>query len=165
MLFRIVEHYEDDEPFKKELLPQTDINDCFICFELYGQGAELPIKLKNNGLYNMTCICDGSVHKHCLFLWYNANNECPICRKLMLKNDMKTYIILINNRYFVKIGIFFRIFSIQLLRIILCFGCFIITLQCYICFVVIFYYLIQNKKYEQGLINTTEIIQNEIMFI
>jgi hypothetical protein len=61
-------------------------NECFICFEIQ-KSEEFPIRLKNQTLFLKFCSCDGWIHDSCLKVWFNANEKCPICRKIMLVNE------------------------------------------------------------------------------
>jgi hypothetical protein len=81
MLFRIVDHYELDSNMLIKCKNKEDKNDCFICFE----NENKLLKLKTQKFYKKKCYCDGWIHEHCLHKWFDSCNECPICRKNMIK--------------------------------------------------------------------------------
>ena len=71
-----------------------------------------PITLKKQKLYITSCKCDSFVHKNCLQLWFDKNNNCPICRiivrdKLSIVNELFSY------------GIYFTFYIITLSKRIL----------------------------------------------
>ena len=138
MFFRLVEHYsEDNDLLDIKNLTQNNnsdsVHECFICFDVSIKEESIPIRLKNNNCYFMTCICDGSVHKYCLDLWYHSNNECPICRKTMIKNDVKTR--------FVRGYCFFTRISLQIIRTGVYCVFLICTIQMYISIFIVFFNL------------------------
>ena len=40
--------------------------------------------------YDKACDCRLNIHQYCLNKWYSINKTCPICRKKLLKCDMRT---------------------------------------------------------------------------
>ena len=64
MLFRICEHYDDNQLIYEEWL--VDEKDCFICFEKINMNESKIHKLNNQLLFIKNCRCDGYVHKKCL---------------------------------------------------------------------------------------------------
>lgn len=74
----IIQQPNDIEPLEE--------NECFICFEIQ-KIEEFPIRLKNQALFLKFCSCDGWIHDSCLKVWFDANEKCPICRKIMILNE------------------------------------------------------------------------------
>ena len=77
MIFRVYEHYDDNQPIYSRCNNQDD---CFICYELSTDVESYPISLKYQLNYNKQCKCDGWIHKSCLDTWYKKQKKCPICR-------------------------------------------------------------------------------------
>ena len=75
MIFQTFDPY-NDESKEIEEIEESSITECFICFE----NNPVPLKLKNQCLYNKLCDCDGLVHETCLRTWYDKTGQCPICR-------------------------------------------------------------------------------------
>ena len=79
MLFRIYEHYDDDQTnYENSLLNDKE---CFICFEKININELKKNKLNNHTLFIKNCKCDSVVHKKCLKIWFDMEKSCPICRK------------------------------------------------------------------------------------
>ena len=74
----IIQQINDIEP--------PEQNECFVCFEIQ-KLEEFPICLKNQTLFLKFCSCNGWIHNSCLQEWFNANEKCPICRKIMIYNE------------------------------------------------------------------------------
>ena len=87
MLYKIVEDY-NDLIFSYDNVVENDTidNECFICFEIKKEDEKIPLRLKSQTIFFKFCDCDGWVHNKCLYLWFNVNNKCPICRNVMIKN-------------------------------------------------------------------------------
>ena len=87
MIFRVYEHYDDNQ-----LNGQTIVkpDECFICYELSTDFESYPISLNSQINYNKLCGCDGWIHKQCLDIWYKQQQKCPICRLEIqeIKNDV-----------------------------------------------------------------------------
>lgn len=87
MLFRVVDHYSDDDFIEKGVVKNnnTCIDECFVCLSVELYDEEFPIKLRCNDLYLRFCKCDGFIHQRCLDDWYDVSKKCPICRIYMEK--------------------------------------------------------------------------------
>jgi len=87
MLFRLVDHYRDDDFIKNVSTNQKNIctDECFVCLsvELYDELS--PIKLRGDDAYLRVCCCDGFIHRKCLDDWYAVSSKCPVCRLYMEK--------------------------------------------------------------------------------
>ena len=63
MLFRLVDHYRDDDFIKNVSTNQKNIctDECFVCLsvELYDELS--PIKLRGDDVYLRVCCCDGFI--------------------------------------------------------------------------------------------------------
>ena len=85
MLFRLVDHYRDDDFIKNVSTNQKNIctDECFVCLsvELYDELS--PIKLRGDDVYLRRCCCDGFIHRKCLDDWYDVSSKCPVCRLYM----------------------------------------------------------------------------------
>jgi hypothetical protein len=114
MLFRICEHYDDNQLIYEEWL--VDEKDCFICFEKINMNESKIHKLNNQLLFIKNCRCDVYVHKKCLKTWSDMYKSCPICRKNVTEINF-VYIILYN---YIPFGnyIYFKIikFSYTMIR-------------------------------------------------
>jgi hypothetical protein len=87
MIFRVYDHYDDNQPNTTSLsMP----NECFICYDIRNGLESYPISLKSQSNYIKTCRCDGWIHKQCLDIWCKKQNKCPICR---LKLSEKTNVV------------------------------------------------------------------------
>ncbi len=87
MIFRVYEHYDDNQPKTTSL---TMPNECFVCYEISNDFETYPISLKSQLNYIKKCRCDGWIHKQCLDIWCKEQNKCPICR---LKLSEKTNVV------------------------------------------------------------------------
>jgi hypothetical protein len=87
MLFRLVDHYRDDDFIKNVSANEknTCVDECFVCLsvELYDEVS--PIKLRGDDEYLRGCCCDGFIHRKCLDDWYAVSGKCPVCRLYMEK--------------------------------------------------------------------------------
>jgi len=90
MIFRVCEHYDDNQPNHDNI---NDSEECFICYELRTELEISPISLKSQINYNKTCGCDGWIHKKCLDIWYNKQKKCPICRQEICKKHDSLHLI------------------------------------------------------------------------
>ena len=88
MLFRVCEHYDDNQ----QMFQEQD-NECFICFEHETDNESKPTNLQKQQLYFNKCLCNGSVHNCCLKIWLEKNKSCPICRMKVIENNNTTIII------------------------------------------------------------------------
>ena len=77
MIFRVYEHYDDNEPITNGY---NKPEECFICYELRSDLDSCTISLKTQVDYDKLCGCDGWIHKQCLDIWYKKQQKCPICR-------------------------------------------------------------------------------------
>jgi hypothetical protein len=89
MIFRVYEHYHDNE----EIINDNEVvKECFICFETIINNNEIPLNLQCQEIYLTLCKCDGKVHKTCLDVWFNKSKKCPICRisvgKIIISNHI-----------------------------------------------------------------------------
>lgn len=92
MLFRVCEHYDDNETLYDNSL--TDMKDCFICFEIIPINQIKNNKLNNQQMFIKNCRCDGNIHEKCLKMWFDMNRSCPICRKIVTeKNNVSVFLI------------------------------------------------------------------------
>lgn len=125
MLFRVYEHYGNEDFFNiKNIITQKDSlnlsdnddndkEECFICYEYKTDNEFKPICLKLQTIYINSCSCNAVVHNCCLKLWFNKNQNCPICRKKMLiKNNTNTI------NYFIYILIIIKKTTIIIIRFI-----------------------------------------------
>lgn len=92
MLFIVYEHYDDNQPIYTNNNNNCIDNDCFICFEIKTINEIKPINLINQCIYYKKCICNGSVHRECLDLWFKKNKSCPICRVIMAEKSNYNFI-------------------------------------------------------------------------
>ncbi len=77
MIFRVCEHYDDNQPVYSYF---DRPEECFICYEVKTDSEPCTISLKYQVNYNKPCGCDGWIHKKCLDMWYGNKQKCPICR-------------------------------------------------------------------------------------
>ena len=85
MSFRSINYYESKNDKKIEE-KDTEQRECFICFDFQLDNNNI-IKLKNSTDFYKFCDCDGYIHVNCLNLWYEKNEECPICRNSIKRAD------------------------------------------------------------------------------
>lgn len=114
MIFRLVEHYNDDIEIKKNVV----IEECFICFELVIENNVKPINLKSQCFYLKLCGCDGWIHKNCLDTWCLTNDKCPICRTYMTKNRVIVSVMIKNDTLSKPIYLFLYRNFFRILRFI-----------------------------------------------
>lgn len=100
MNFLITRYNNDnnDNNIEKTNNHQDNI-ECLICLERTCEEDIFPSKLNSNAYYIKNCECDGYIHKSCLDLWYNNNQECPICRNTIKKRSQLSILLFRNNRY------------------------------------------------------------------
>ena len=60
--------------------------ECFICYECIYE-KQLISKIINVIKYSRTCRCNVSVHAYCFDKWFVVNNNCPVCRTPVVKNN------------------------------------------------------------------------------
>jgi hypothetical protein len=87
MLYKFIEDYDDLIIQEINTIQHCEQNECFICFE-FQKVKEIPNKLKNQTIFLKFCSCDGWIHDSCLKTWFNINEKCPICRTIMLENNL-----------------------------------------------------------------------------
>jgi hypothetical protein len=97
MLFQVCDHYYDNiydlsygdyynifnyNILKNQILKKTlsDINFCFVCYELNNDNMCKPMQLINQNIFLKICNCNGWIHDNCLKKWLIKNKKCPICR-------------------------------------------------------------------------------------
>ena len=87
MLFRLVDHYRDDDFIKNVSANEKNIcaDECFVCLSVELYDEPYPIKLRRDDVYLRNCCCDGFIHKKCLDDWYDVSSKCPVCRLYMEK--------------------------------------------------------------------------------
>ena len=82
---------------------ENEEKECFICFEKEDGDGILYLKEIEKIGYIRKCDCNGSIHIHCLSIWYQVNKKCPICRQNMdmknISNNTTSMIILNLPRY------------------------------------------------------------------
>ena len=86
MLFRTYEHYPTNEVYYNmifENYANNYDNVCIICFDHNSLFNEL-INLNTQTLYITQCTCNAIIHNHCLGIWHNRTQKCPICRSSMI---------------------------------------------------------------------------------
>jgi hypothetical protein len=138
-MFRTFDPYYDyDQKISNEQI-EKEQDECFICYEIKLDNKIEPIRLKMQILYLKNCECDGAIHGKCLDIWYNLNKTCPICRKVIVKNDCK--LIKFMNRYkiFISSYIFYKKYIYKIKKIL-----FVILATCLI---MDFYFQIVHSKY------------------
>jgi len=88
MLFRVVDHYRDDDFIEKVPINKknTCTDECFVCLSVELHDETHPIKLRGDDVYLRRCCCDGFIHRKCLDDWYAVSSKCPVCRSYMEKN-------------------------------------------------------------------------------
>ena len=116
MFFSTIEHYQDNF-----VIITNEMECCFICLENENNCCKV-IMLNQQQIYICYCRCNGWIHHTCLQQWINTNQNCPICRKQVIKN---TYSLV---TYFAK-------------QILTCF------LMCLSYFLILVYYYIVGKIY------------------
>lgn len=83
MLFRTFDPYYDDIQHKV-----IDRNECFICYQFFTNENIVPLQLNDQTFYTKKCNCNGIIHKECLDRWFSSNNNCPVCRNRIIKNNV-----------------------------------------------------------------------------
>jgi hypothetical protein len=86
MLFRTYEHYPHNEVYYNIIIENYENNYdnmCIICFDNNSLLNEL-INLNMQTLYIKQCNCNARIHYHCLGIWHERTQKCPICRSLMI---------------------------------------------------------------------------------
>ena len=50
---------------------------------------QCSICLNENKKYrNLTCSCGHTFHKKCINRWLNSNNDCPLCKRIIKKEEV-----------------------------------------------------------------------------
>jgi hypothetical protein len=93
MIFRVYEHYDDNEPITNGY---NKPEECFICYELRSDLDSCTISLKTQVDYDKLCGCDGWIHKQCLDIWYKKQKKCPICR-VVISERKNTIVTVVND--------------------------------------------------------------------
>jgi hypothetical protein len=101
MSYRLVEHYNDD------IIEDSLIGECFVCYEFKIENEEIPINLNQQCYYLKTCSCNGWIHATCLNTWCLKTNKCPTCRTHMTKISKFVSVIIKNNWFLTSIYIFY----------------------------------------------------------
>ena len=86
MIFRTYEHYPPNEVYYNIIFENFENNYdniCIICFEHNSLLNEL-ITLNAQTLYIKQCNCNAIIHNHCLSMWHDLTQKCPICRVVMV---------------------------------------------------------------------------------
>lgn len=60
-----------------EIIENTSVNECFICYE--EEHPEAPIHLGNFNISRL-CNCNAYIHPTCYTIWLQRSRSCPICR-------------------------------------------------------------------------------------
>jgi len=109
---------------KKSLQYETDYY-CFICYQIQKNNDTKIIQMNSITKYNKKCLCNLFIHISCLDMWFDINNDCPVCRKKMklyISNKMnyKNFLyIVINCILYMTSAIYYYIMYIYLSIIIL----------------------------------------------
>ena len=114
MIFRVCEHYDEKQPTDYDYLNK----DCFICYEDKTPNGNNVINLINQNVYLNKCTCNGPIHKECLYIWYNINKSCPICRKKMIEKSNNVIILFSYFPYGASIYYMIKIIMLAVLRFI-----------------------------------------------
>jgi len=104
-------------------------NECLICFE--NKENDPLIKLKNQELFFKTCLCDVYIHETCLETWHDANNNCPICRQIMIRfenKELEHYLYIIHFLFLIRNNTYIVIKNIKNLIFIFVIGVNIINI-------------------------------------
>jgi hypothetical protein len=114
MIFRVYEHYDDNQPINNSC---DKPDDCFICYEFVTNYEPCTISLRCQVNYDKTCGCDGWIHKKCLERWYLNQKKCPICRLAIYERQNTVYSILnitpyANRIYICARNSFYRIVTV-----------------------------------------------------
>ncbi len=85
MFIRVIDHYQDED---NNVIQNndTELTECFVCYEIQNENNCLPIRLYKQTYYTKYCNCDGVIHKKCLDKWFRTNKTCPICRNNIYEN-------------------------------------------------------------------------------
>jgi hypothetical protein len=130
-------------------------NECFICYENDSKNKKL-INLNSKNNYLKNCKCNGYIHQECLDLWFELNQSCPVCRKLMIKKDTSSSICSLNifKNWYNKYK--YYITNIKQFILTLCFFSFMFLSVNQI-YIEILYYRNYNNQTMPYLINNTVI--------
>jgi hypothetical protein len=146
MIFRVYEHYDDEQPLYKSYSDEIDI--CFICYEI-----RTPLELKPTSLqkqlYYKKCRCDGLIHQACLEMWICKQHKCPICRAVLIQPNYSKNTFIVIVFYLNQFGIFARTLLIRLIKIILYSFLIYIYIEFYI-------YLSTSKHIIRNMVETKE---------
>ena len=126
MFFSTFEPYMEKNEiicYKKSIQYDTDY--CFICYQKQKNNDIKIVQMNSITKYNKKCLCNLFIHISCLDMWFNINNDCPICRKKMelyisdKMNYKKFLYIVIHLILYITTGIYYYIMYIYLSVIIL----------------------------------------------
>lgn len=129
MLFRVCEHYNDDEVLCNKYI---EIDECFVCYEITTNLESQPTSLRLQTKYYKKCNCNGWIHKNCLDIWYNKEKKCPICRNIMTEKNIIGYTYLNITPYTTRIYIFISRFLYNTARVMVYFFVFYATIEFYL---------------------------------
>ena len=104
MLFRVIEHYDDDL-FENIVANKSDLynEECFVCLSVDFDDELFPMSLESNNVYyTRECNCIGFIHNKCLDKWYEFNKKCPICRLYMKKKTTRNLVCIVCRRIYDK---------------------------------------------------------------
>lgn len=117
-----------------------DDNVCIICFEYQTTTGDIPSHFLSDINYIKICNCKCVTHQNCLYLWFNHNMSCPICRSKVIENTYynkyynKLCLNKIRNKYISYIINAAKILIIHLIKMILTFNLIMFLLKIYILF-------------------------------
>lgn len=104
MIFRVYEHYDDDESLLSQYC-NDEIEICFICYEVKTPLELNPTSLRKQ-LYYKHCMCDGLIHNKCLEIWIHKQSKCPICRAILIQPNYSKDAFIIMSFYLNKCRVF-----------------------------------------------------------
>jgi len=106
---------KNDDTIESDLSLETE---CFICMEEIDNIK--IIQLNKQLFYLKSCLCNGHIHIECLKKWASINNNCPICRNDMIKNNNLFIKFINSNSYLTTVYFFYKknLLSIKLSIII-----------------------------------------------
>ncbi len=162
MIFRVCEHYYEDETNNISSSEnnnsnyKNNINECVICFEIETSNELKPIFLKEQQIYIRKCNCNSSIHKECLNTWFQKNKNCPICRTKVLEIKPAILIIYDYAPYSVYMLFYIKQFIINFLKCCMIILFIHINLEFYILIIKNKYNTIDNTSY--SLLNVSNIL-------
>lgn len=121
MIFRVCEHYDDQNIYEEYYNKNYYNKECFICFEFKSSDGLNTINLMEQTIYLNNCMCNGSIHEECLKIWFDKNSSCPICREKMIERNNTTIIMFNYIPYGISFYFFIKKITLRILHIILVF--------------------------------------------